>query len=81
MMDSTNVVIAAMRALVNEIENIKALPEDEQEEEHHLYQGDLEDALGELVVVYNHHREANPELSEWQQLLRHFERNRWPARA
>jgi hypothetical protein len=79
-MENVNVVIASIRALVNEIENVKALAEEVQDETHHLYQSDLEHGLNELISIYSQHCEADPQLTEWRQLIAHFERNRWPVR-
>ena len=59
MMENANTVIAAMRALVNELENVKALPDEQQDERHHAYQSDLEDALNELIAAYSRHREVD----------------------
>ena len=80
MFEKTAVLIASMRALTNEIENVKALPEEMQDQEHHLYQGDLEDGLNDLINLYVEKCEADASLSPWRDLLASFAEQTWPER-
>ena len=38
MIEDLRATMALMRAIVNELENVKALPEEQQDERHHEYQ-------------------------------------------
>ena len=80
MFKKTAVLIASMRALTNEIENVKALPEEMQDQENHLYQGDLEDGLNDLITLYIEKCEADASLSSWRELLASFAEQTWPER-
>lgn len=80
MFEKTAVLIASMRALTNEIENVKALPEEMQDQEHHLYQADLEDALNDLITLYIEKCEADTSLTAWRALLASFSEQAWPER-
>jgi hypothetical protein len=76
MFESTNTLIASMRALVNELERIKALPH--HDEEAHLYQSDVSSGLSELIEIYQQRSEADPDLAPWRELLDSFRAPRWP---
>jgi hypothetical protein len=80
MTEKTSVLIAAMRALVNELKTMRSLPEDLQDEEQHLYQSHLDDALNALADQYDQHREHAAALSPFADLLQVFEGETWPPR-
>lgn len=77
MFESTNVLIATMRALKNELERVKALPD--HDEESHFYQGDVGSGLSELVELYVERCETDPSLVPWRELLQSFAEELWPA--
>ncbi|KQU75635.1 MULTISPECIES: hypothetical protein [unclassified Rhizobacter] len=80
MMEKTSVLIAAMRALVNELKTVRSLPEELQDEEQHLYQSDLDDALNALADQYDQHSERDASLTPFADLLRALEGETWPPR-
>ncbi len=77
MFESTNVLIASMRALKNELERVKALPH--ADEEMHLYQSDVSAGLSELIELYVERSEGDPGAAPWKDLLNGFEAEAWPT--
>jgi hypothetical protein len=76
MFDSTNVLIASMRALKNELERVKSLSN--HDEWAHLYQGDVSSGLSDLIELYIERSEADASLTPWRDLLQAFGDDLWP---
>ena len=79
MFESTNVLVASLRALKNELERVKALPH--HDEETHLYQGDVSSGLSDLIELYVKRCEADSSLTPWRELLQSFGDSVWPSQA
>ena len=76
MFESIDVVVASIRALVNEVERVRALGHEDEGARRYL--DDVGRGLVELIEVYLDHCEADPSLTPWRELTDAFRAKLWP---
>ena len=76
MFESTDVLVASIRALVNELERVKALGHGDEEARRYL--DDVGRGLVELIEFYLDQCEADPDLTPWRELTDAFRTRLWP---
>jgi hypothetical protein len=77
MFESIDVLVASIRALVNEHERVKALGKGDEDTRRYL--DDVGRGLVELIEFYLDQCEANPSLTPWRELTGSFRDNLWPS--
>jgi hypothetical protein len=76
---STNALIAMLRALAHEVNQVEALLSmSEEGEEMGLYLNDLQEAISSVADTYSSRKQQDESLSSVDLLLTHFSKEQWP---
>lgn len=80
MKPSTNAVIAMVRALAHELNELERYLNDgeQPDEEWALYLNDLNEALASIADDYSSRIEGDGSLTAFDRLLQHFSQEPWP---
>jgi hypothetical protein len=79
MFESIEVLVASVRAHINELERVEAFGH--QDEDTRRYLNDVGRGLVELIEFYLDQCDADPTLTPWRELTASFKAKPWPVAA